>query len=68
MPGKHIGIVKHAAGGTSMDKWNPKGELYGRLLKDFKDGRGAHVRAVEKNGTEKKQPFGLFNLFKKAND
>ncbi len=37
MPGKHIGIVKYAVGGTSMDQWTPGGELYSRLLGDFQD-------------------------------
>jgi len=37
LPGKHIGIVKHAVGGTSMDQWAPGGNLYSRLLGDFQD-------------------------------
>lgn len=31
-PDHHIGIVKHAVGGTSMDRWAPKGELYQQLI------------------------------------
>jgi hypothetical protein len=38
-PGKHIGLVKYAAGGTSMDKWAASGKLYPRLLTAFKDAR-----------------------------
>jgi lysophospholipase L1-like esterase len=37
LPGKHIGIVKYAAGGTSMDQWTPEGKLYSRLLADYQD-------------------------------
>lgn len=37
MPNKHIGIVKYATGGSSMDKWKPDGKLYTRLLSDFTD-------------------------------
>jgi hypothetical protein len=36
-PGKHIGLVKSAAGGTSMDKWAPGGKLYTRLITVFRD-------------------------------
>jgi len=35
LPGKHIGIVKFAAGGTSMDRWKPEGKLYNRLLSNL---------------------------------
>jgi len=38
-PGKHIGLVKYAAGGTSMDKWAPGGKLYPRLMTAFKEAR-----------------------------
>ena len=37
LPGQHIGLVKSAAGGTSMDKWAPGGKLYTRLMTAFKD-------------------------------
>jgi hypothetical protein len=37
LPDKHIGIVKYAVGGTSMDQWTPGGALYTRLLGDFQD-------------------------------
>ena len=37
LPGKHIGLVKYAAGGTSMDKWAPSGKLYPRLMTAFRD-------------------------------
>ncbi len=37
LPDKHIGIIKYAVGGTSMDKWKPGGELYSRLLFDFRN-------------------------------
>lgn len=36
-PGKHIGLVKYAAGGTSMDKWAPGGKLYTRLMTASQD-------------------------------
>jgi len=36
-PGKHIGLVKYAAGGTSMDKWAPGGKLYTRLITASQD-------------------------------
>ena len=39
LPGKHIGLVKSAAGGTSMDKWAPGGKLYTRLMTAFKEAR-----------------------------
>jgi len=35
LPGKHIGVVKFAAGGTSMDRWKPEGKLYNRLLNNL---------------------------------
>ena len=37
LPGKHIGLVKYAAGGTSMDKWAATGKLYPRLITAFKE-------------------------------
>ncbi|MFT5882076.1 MAG: hypothetical protein ACI9FG_000574 [Crocinitomicaceae bacterium] len=36
-PDKHIGIVKYAVGGTSMDKWAASGKLYPRLMRAFRD-------------------------------
>jgi len=37
LPGKHIGLVKFAVGGTSMDKWAASGKLYPRLMVAFSD-------------------------------
>lgn len=37
MPDKHIGIVKYAVGGTSMDKWKSTGKLYKQLLGDYEN-------------------------------
>ncbi len=43
LPDTHIGIVKYARGGTSMDKWHPesKKKLYPRLLADFWDAKNS---------------------------
>ncbi|WP_372846523.1 sialate O-acetylesterase [Pontiella sp.] len=36
-PDRHIGIIKHAVGGTSMDRWATDGELYGQLLGAYRN-------------------------------
>ena len=35
LPDKTIGIIKHAVGGTSMDKWKPGGKLYTSWMSKF---------------------------------
>lgn len=37
LPDTHIGLVKYAAGGTSMDQWAPDCNLYSRLVGDFQE-------------------------------
>ncbi len=44
-PGKHIGLVKYAAGGTSMDKWAASGKLYPRLMLALKGARESAPKA-----------------------
>jgi hypothetical protein len=39
LPDHHIGLVKFAKGGTSMDRWAPTGELYPQLIGAYQAAR-----------------------------
>ncbi|MGD9419316.1 MAG: sialate O-acetylesterase [Verrucomicrobiota bacterium JB025] len=39
LPGHHIGLIKHAEGGTSMDQWAPAGDIYPRLLGAYREAK-----------------------------
>ncbi|MBK1792488.1 sialate O-acetylesterase [Persicirhabdus sediminis] len=44
-PDQHIGLVKYAAGGTSMDQWKPAGKLYQRLLGSYQKAQASAPNA-----------------------